>query len=82
MPALLDRQQAVALGETDRGLGQPSANASARCDRVDAEPANTFRGHLVGNDAQYRELACREPAGEGWRHRARAGQETAAVSRG
>jgi hypothetical protein len=75
--ALLDGQEAVALGQPDRGLSQPSADPRPRRDRVDAQPAGAVAGYLVPDDPQHGELPLREPRRESGRHRARAGQPAA-----
>ena len=68
MAALLDSEQAIALGQPDRGLRQTPADARPRRDSVDAQPAGTIAGDLVADDPQDRELPGGKPRSECGRH--------------
>jgi hypothetical protein len=76
--ALLDGQQAVALGQPDRGLRQPPADARPRRDSVDTQATGAIAGDLVAYDPQDRELPGGEPGSERRRHWAGKGQSAAA----
>lgn len=76
---LLDRQQPVALGQAQCGLGQAPADARSGGNGVDAEAAHAFGGDLVSNDAQDRPLPLREARSELWGQGARAGQQPTPV---
>ena len=78
---LLDGQQAVPLGQPDCGLSQAPADARPRRDGVDRQPAGAVASDIIPNDPQDRELPGGEATGERRRHRAGAGQPTAALDR-
>ncbi|KQT96104.1 hypothetical protein ASG60_20505 [Methylobacterium sp. Leaf469] len=82
MATLLDGQQSVARCQTDGGLSEPSAHTGSGGDGIDAQSAHALGRDLVADDAQDRELACREARRQCRRHWARRGQVSTPIARG